>query len=650
MQDSPLLADDTTADLAQSAAAAAAPLISGQSMYLWTGAVAVLVVAVLLFVLLGRWRSGSRRRETATPTDFFQPAGENADITFDDAREVDVTMSADGLYEFTDGAQSGKKRKFAPFAGMFGKKDETDRIEPEQFEPERNDAPIIDSRTTHDDIAVESDPALASVKIDRDAPHRAEPAVDWNAIEREARLRAEEEADRVRREEERRQDLARVEAEERRRDEEASRRRRLAEREAEDHRRLEAEAARNLYDRPSHDRPPYDYAAHDPQRFAETSAGQDDLSRTLSEVEEALHAQREAIQAETRSLLDSFARRFSDRLDALAHNFDNGASKVADAGGATAQDGRLLDEIARRLDAHRSDVSAAIDAIGKRLERLSSQAGDAAALRAEIADLKQAMAPAAAPSAPTLQLADIVRNALPPAGYEFDAPLSNSRRADCLIRLARPPGPIAIDAQFPVEAFHALHERRSDAAASEFRRAALRHIVNVAERLISPGFTADSAMIFLPAEDMVSELHTRFPDVIQDSYRARVFIVSPTTLMATLHTLGAFLKDAPRRDDRTDLEALTRRALDEVGRVNERVEALEARAAQRLRESDDLKSANDAPAKKPVREEDRAERPRPTIRAVPDFSSGEGGDLYIDEDAPESRSPAAQTRPPFPLR
>ena len=67
-----------------------------------------------------------------------------------------------------------------------------------------------------------------------------------------------------------------------------------------------------------------------------------------------------------------------------------------------------------------------------------------------------------------IQLHDIVLKALPPDAYTMQATLSNGRRADCLVHLPNPPGPIVIDAKFPLEAYEAL--RRADSPAGACRR------------------------------------------------------------------------------------------------------------------------------------------------------------------------------------
>lgn len=616
MQGSPLLTEDAPA-ADTGVVVAPSALITGETPYLVTGVVAIAVVMILVLVMIGRWRVGARTREAARSTDFFQPAGEGAEITFDDSEPAAETFPMADEMPFPEPAS--KKKKSSPFPGLFAKRDKR----------QRDDAPeLLDLSEGGEDFA--------SVEIDRSpsADHQVvpepAPVADWEAIEREARQRAEIEAEKAADEARRREE----EAETRWRAMEVDRQQRLAD---ENRRRAEREAAARLA------------AASDPYRAAPApaagNAAHDEIVRTLSEVEEALQVQREAIQAETRSLLDSFARRFSDRLDALAQSVEQRSSqRFADLGAANrAANDPALDDIARKLDEHRDEVAGAINILTRRLDAMPAAAADTAAIRNELAELRAAVNGAAGPSAPNVQLADIVRNALAPGGYEFNALLANNRRADCLIRLARPPGPIAIDAQFPVEAFHALHERKSASAENEFRRVTLRHVAGVAERLISPGFTANSALLFLPSESMASELHTRFPDIIQDSYRARVWIVSPTSLMATLHMMSSLLRDAPRRAQSPEAENAARQALSEVERLSARIAALEKGAPAARPDPRDLLSANDASEWRPG---DAAPAQADYRDAAEDETPG---DLFADDALSDARH-QTQARPPFPLR
>ncbi|WP_306254064.1 DNA recombination protein RmuC [Parvularcula sp. IMCC14364] len=179
-----------------------------------------------------------------------------------------------------------------------------------------------------------------------------------------------------------------------------------------------------------------------------------------------------------------------------------------------------------------------------------------------------------------VQLSDVIRSSLSPEDYEFKALLTNNNRADCLIRLPHPPGAIVIDTRFPLDAFNALPARedvargtaQAKAAEDSFRRSVLRHIIDVAERYIVPGETADSALLFLPTEAIYTSLHARFPDLVRDSFRARVWIVSPSTLMGTLQTLRGVLRD---NKDRSTAEAVRREADEAMSEV----EALRSRAS-----------------------------------------------------------------------
>nr|MBA3325969.1 DNA recombination protein RmuC [Paracoccaceae bacterium] len=147
-----------------------------------------------------------------------------------------------------------------------------------------------------------------------------------------------------------------------------------------------------------------------------------------------------------------------------------------------------------------------------------------------------------------IQLRDIVSKALPPDAVEFQAALSNGKRVDCLIRLPTPPGPIAIDAKFPLEAYEALRAARTPAETLEAQRrmrtAVRAHIRAIAEKYVIEGETAEGALMFLPSEAVYAELHANFGDLVREGFAMRVWIVSPTTCMATLTTLRAVLKDA----------------------------------------------------------------------------------------------------------
>jgi len=201
-----------------------------------------------------------------------------------------------------------------------------------------------------------------------------------------------------------------------------------------------------------------------------------------------------------------------------------------------------------------------------------------------------------------IQLNDLVRRALPPDAYTMQATLSNGRRADCLIHLPNPPGPIVVDSKFPLEAYEALRRAETPAALTEaargMRRAVRAHIRAIADRYILDGETADGALMFLPSEAVYAELHATFPEVVREGFAAKVWIVSPTTCMATLNTMRAVLKDARMREHagaiRRELSELYR----DVERLGLRVENLDRHFNMAAKDIADIRISSDKAARR----------------------------------------------------
>ncbi len=196
-----------------------------------------------------------------------------------------------------------------------------------------------------------------------------------------------------------------------------------------------------------------------------------------------------------------------------------------------------------------------------------------------------------------VQLNDIVVDALPPSAYAFQVVLSNARRADCVIKLPNPPGPIVIDAKFPLTAYMAMLNAPDDAerarSAKQLGIDTKKHIKDIAERYILPGETSDSALMFIPSEAVYAELHAHHPDVIELSHRSKVYLVSPTTMMATLTTVRAVLRDVRMREQASLIQVEIGIMLKDVERLMDRVHKLETHFDQADRDIKDIRiSAN----------------------------------------------------------
>jgi len=192
-----------------------------------------------------------------------------------------------------------------------------------------------------------------------------------------------------------------------------------------------------------------------------------------------------------------------------------------------------------------------------------------------------------------IQLNDIVTKALAPDAYSMQATLSNGKRADCLIHLPNPPGPIVIDAKFPLEAYEAIRAAKTDEhlmVAGRAMRSSLRtHIKAISEKYIIEGETADGALMFLPSEAVYAELHANFPDVVREGFDARVWIVSPTTCMATLNTMRAVLKDARMQEQAGAIRKELGLLYKDVDRLGTRVENLDRHFNQAGKDIQEIK-------------------------------------------------------------
>ncbi len=204
-----------------------------------------------------------------------------------------------------------------------------------------------------------------------------------------------------------------------------------------------------------------------------------------------------------------------------------------------------------------------------------------------------------------IQLRDSVSTALPSDSYALQHTLSNGKRADCLIHLPNPPGPIAIDSKFPLEAYEALRAADTDwalkDAVAKMKAAVTRHINDIAEKYIIEGETADGALMFLPSEAVYAELHANFPELIRRGFEARVWIVSPTTCMATLNTMRAILKDARMREQAGAIRKTLKQLHRDVELVVERVGKLDTHFRQAQRDVHEISTAAERAGKRATR-------------------------------------------------
>ena len=301
------------------------------------------------------------------------------------------------------------------------------------------------------------------------------------------------------------------------------------------------------------------------------SNGQQQLFGGLTSVTEAQAHQ----QAKTLQLME---QRLSQVAESLNVNLSSSAQRTAQSLGELQQRLLTIDKAQENITKLSSDVLSLQDILSNKQTR--GAFGE-------------------------IQLNDIVSKALPSDAYTFQHTLTNGKRADCLIHLPNPPGPIVIDSKFPLEAYEALRNAKTDWEANEaakFMRVSVKaHVKAISEKYILDGETADGALMFLPSEAVYAELHANFPELVREGFTARVWIVSPTTCMATLNTMRAILKDARMREQAGAIRTTLRLLHRDVELVVERVAKLNTHFGQARKDLEDITNAAERAGKRATR-------------------------------------------------
>ena len=178
-----------------------------------------------------------------------------------------------------------------------------------------------------------------------------------------------------------------------------------------------------------------------------------------------------------------------------------------------------------------------------------------------------------------VQLEALVRNVLPVNSFAMQHTFENGTRADCALFLPEPTGTVAVDSKFPLENYHRMFDSQlSEAeqllAEKQFKLDVKKHVDDIAKKYIISNVTSDGAVMFIPAEAVFAELHAYHQDVIEYAMNKRVWVVSPTTLMAVLNTARAVLKDVETRKQVHVIKEELGKLSKDFGRFDQRMKKL----------------------------------------------------------------------------
>lgn len=307
----------------------------------------------------------------------------------------------------------------------------------------------------------------------------------------------------------------------------------------------------------------------------------DNAERLQGHVATELRADRELLEKGLRSgsaqlgaSIEALTRTLNERLDAI-----------------TGVVGQRLDEGFRKTNETFASVMARLATIDEAQKKIGDLTTNVVSLQELLGDKK------ARGAFGEVQLEALVRNALPPDAYEFQATLASGVRADCLLHLPAPTGKVAVDSKFPLENYHRMFdaaqaELSRGAAYGQFKQDIKRHVDAIASKYIVPGETSDGAVMFVPAEAVFAEIHASHPDLVSYAQGRRVWIVSPTTLMAVLNTARAVLKDVETRKQIHVIKDALGKLAKDFSRFDERMGKLTAHIRQAHEDAQDVQTSS----------------------------------------------------------
>lgn len=313
---------------------------------------------------------------------------------------------------------------------------------------------------------------------------------------------------------------------------------------------------------------------------------QTDLQHTLQQNQHLISEKIAQGQLQSQQLtVDTVQRQMADVRSQMNHSFQQHAT------GLTTHLQTLTEEIRNNLHQlslqvnHRlaegfEKTSSTFTDIVKRLTIIDEAQKKITELSSHVVSLQDVLVDKRARGAfGEVQLSGLIANMLPSSHYSMQYTLSNQKRADCILFLPEPTGNIVIDAKFPLETYQRLMntdigsvERKS--LQQQFRQDLQKHIKDIAEKYIIPNETTDGAVMFIPAEAIFAEIHANYPEIITLSQRLKVWLVSPSTLMAVLTTARAVLKDDATRKQIHIIQKHLSSLADDFQRFDKRMDKL----------------------------------------------------------------------------
>jgi DNA recombination protein RmuC len=304
------------------------------------------------------------------------------------------------------------------------------------------------------------------------------------------------------------------------------------------------------------------------------SARLDEQRQTQIEMRQTIAAFTEKQAASAEGLKLSLEQRHGEALKALQETLqrsqESASRQLAEALARSAEElGKRVDALTSKTDTRLQEISGAVEKrlsegfekttatfadVVKRLALIDQAQAKITELSSNVVSLQQVLSDKKSRGAfGEVILKDLLRNLLPETAFALQHTLHSGERCDCILFLPPPTGHVVIDSKFPLENYQrmvnlSLPESERKSAEKQFKADVKKHLGDIARKYIVPGETSDGAVMFLPAEAVFAEIHAYHRDLVEESQRLKVWIASPTTLMAILTTARSVLKDAAMRE------------------------------------------------------------------------------------------------------
>ncbi|HUX30901.1 MAG TPA: DNA recombination protein RmuC [Thiobacillus sp.] len=323
------------------------------------------------------------------------------------------------------------------------------------------------------------------------------------------------------------------------------------------------------------------------ERLAETrETVTSQFSQFQAAMLEKLIEQGRVEQGMLQDTLKGMTAQFNERVQQLSQTVDGRLSEIS---GKVAE---RLDEGFKKTNETFTSVMSRLAVIDEAQKKIEGLASNVVSLQEILGDKRSRGAFG------EVQLEALVRNCLPPDAYAFQHTLKSGARVDCVLILPEPTGTVCVDSKFPLENYSRMFDdslpaAERDAAKRQFKTDVKKHVDDIAAKYIVEGETSDGAVMFLPAEAVFAEIHAYHPDLVEHAQKKRVWLTSPTTLMAVLNTARAVIRDSEtRRMAHVIKDELSKLAKD-FARFDERMKKLASHIEQANKDVGEVRISSD---------------------------------------------------------